>query len=251
METQMQTLNNTGMPPAPCAEYNRVSTVSNEWDEFANNFVQAPRRTPPTAAKPMSTSPCDARPVTLITADHYPIGAIRYDPPGPARAHLIVAGATSVPQRFYRRFACFAAARGYSTLTFDYRGIGLSAPASLRGFKMNYLDWGQLDLAAAVDNMSSTHVPLYIVGHSVGGHTFGLLPNHEKVARLYTFGTGAGWHGWMPPLERIRVLALWHVLGPLLTTWKGYLSWSVTRTTFSPTPPCNTLPQASPACAHP
>jgi predicted alpha/beta hydrolase len=44
------------------------------------------------------------------------------------------------------------------------------------------------------------------------------------VAAFYTFGTGAGWHGWMPPLERMKALALWHVAGPLLTRWNGYLS---------------------------
>jgi predicted alpha/beta hydrolase len=112
-------------------------------------------------------------------------------------------------------------------MTLDYRGIGLSAPTTLRGFRMDYFDWGRLDLAAAVDAMSSPDVPLYVVGHSYGGHAFGVLPNHHRVAGLYTFGTGAGWHGWMPPLERIKVLAMWHVLGPLLTRWNGYLSWSL------------------------
>jgi predicted alpha/beta hydrolase len=29
----------------------------------------------------------------------------------------------------------------------------------------------------------------------------------------------------MPPLERLRVLAMWTLLGPLLTRWKGYLPW--------------------------
>jgi predicted alpha/beta hydrolase len=170
---------------------------------------------------------CDARPVSLVTADGYPVSAIRYQPLNPARAHLIVAGATGVPQRYYRRFARYAAARGYSTLTLDYRGIGRSAPASLKDFKLNYFDWARLDLAAAVDTMSSAHVPLYMIAHSYGGHAFGLLPNHELVARFYTFGTGAGWHGWMPRLERLKVLAMWHVLGPVLTTWKGYLAWSL------------------------
>jgi predicted alpha/beta hydrolase len=169
----------------------------------------------------------NAERISLSAADGYPIIGMRYATPGPARANLIVAGATGVAQRFYRRFAAFAAAAGYSTLTLDYRGIGLSAPATLRGFKMNYVDWGRLDLAAAVDAMSDLDVPLYMVAHSYGGHAFGFLPNHEKVAGFYTFGTGAGWHGWMPPLERIKVLAMWHVLGPLLTRWKGYLSWSL------------------------
>jgi predicted alpha/beta hydrolase len=66
-----------------------------------------------------------------------------------------------------------------------------------------------------------------MVGHSYGGHAFGLLPNHERVARFVTFATGAGWHGWMPWAEQLRVLAMWRVMGPLLTRWKGYLPWSL------------------------
>jgi predicted alpha/beta hydrolase len=131
-----------------------------------------------------------------------------------------------VPQLFYRHFAEFAAGQGYTTLTLDYRGIGLSKPASLKGFRMAYLDWAHHDLAAAVDAMASDTAPLFMVGHSFGGHAFGLLPNHDRVARFYTFATGAGWHGWMAPQERLRVALMWHVVGPLLTRWKGYLAWS-------------------------
>ena len=196
------------------------ATSLNEWDEFAQRFVQRPGR---------AAHACEEKDLTLITADHYPLAAKRYDPLGPTRARLIVAGAAAVPQRHYRRFACYAAARGYSTLTLDYRGIGHSAPASLQGFKLNFFDWARLDLAAAVDAMSDDHTPLYMVAHSYGGYALGLLPDHRKVAKCYTFGTGAGWHGWMPHLERLRVLALWHVLGPALLAWKGYVAWSLLR----------------------
>ena len=165
--------------------------------------------------------------LTLSAADGYPITAIRYPSRAPARAHLVVAGAVGVPQRFYGRFAEYAASMGCSTMTFDYRGIGLSAPTTLEGFEMDYFDWGRLDLAAAVEAMSAPSVPLYVVGHSFGGHAFGLLPNPERVAAFYTFGTGAGWHGWMPRLERAKVLAISEVVGPALTRWKGYLPLNV------------------------
>ena len=168
--------------------------------------------------------------VPLVAADGYRLGALLYPAPGTPRAHLVVGGATGVPQKFYRRFAEHAASRGFSTLTLDYRGIGASRPATLRGFKMDYLDWARQDLAAAVEHMAPAtdrDLPLFMVGHSYGGHAFGLLPNHAKVARIYTFATGAGWHGWMPPLERLRVLAMWRVIGPLMTRWKGYLPWSL------------------------
>jgi predicted alpha/beta hydrolase len=170
---------------------------------------------------------CKVERLTLSAADDYKISGIRYSPEGPVRANLIVAGAIGVPQRFYRRFAKFAAAAGFSTLTLDYRGIGLSAPTNLRGAKINCLDWAQLDLAAAVDFMSRENLSLYMMGHSFGGQAFGLLPNHDKVAKFCTFGTGAGWHGWMPRSERLKVLGMWHVLAPLLTRWKGYWPWTL------------------------
>lgn len=164
--------------------------------------------------------------VVLRTADGIALHARRYLPEGPLRARLIVAGATAVAQGFYKRFARHAAARGFETMTLDYRGIGLSRPASLRGFRMDYLDWARQDLAAAVDAMHADDVPLVMVGHSFGGHAFGLLPNHGKVSAFYTFATGAGWHGWMPHLESLRVRLIWRLLGPLLVRWNGYLAWS-------------------------
>lgn len=169
----------------------------------------------------------EAAPATLIAADGYVLGGARFAASAPLKGRLIVAGATAVPQGFYKRFAQFASSRGFDTLTFDYRGIGLSRPASLAGFRMDLLDWGRLDLAAAVEVMASDDVPLYVIGHSYGGHAFGLLPNHRRVAGFYVFGTGAGWHGYMPPAERLRVLFMWKLVLPLLTWWKGYCPWKM------------------------
>lgn len=162
-----------------------------------------------------------------MARDGYELGALRYPATAPLQGRLIVAGATAVPQGFYRRFAQFASARGFDTLTMDYRGVGLSRPPSLKGFRMDLLDWGRQDLAAAVDAMAGNDAPLYIVGHSYGGHGFGLLPNHDKVAGFYVFGTGAGWHGWMPFTEQLKVLTMWRAVLPLLTWWKGYCPWSI------------------------
>ncbi|MYN09333.1 alpha/beta hydrolase family protein [Pseudoduganella aquatica] len=186
------------------------------------------------SASAAKSGPGQPERVTLHAADGYALAALRYRSQGPERARLIVAGATGVPQGFYRRFAEYATAKGYTVLTLDYRGIGLSKPKTLRGFRMDYLDWGRLDLAAAVEAVAGEGggagpgraVPLCMVGHSYGGHAFGLLPNHDKVDGLYTFATGAGWHGWMPLLERVRVKIMWNVIGPLLTRWKGCLAWS-------------------------
>ena len=54
----------------------------------------------------MSPSPPQA--VTLTAADGMAIQALRYPSKGSERARIVVAGATGVPQRFYRHFAEFA-----------------------------------------------------------------------------------------------------------------------------------------------
>ena len=61
---------------------------------------------------------------------------------------MIINAATSVRCRYYSRFADYLFAQGFDVLTYDYRGIGESRPASLRGFKASWSDWGRLDFEA-------------------------------------------------------------------------------------------------------
>ncbi|WP_232366451.1 alpha/beta hydrolase family protein [Salinimonas sediminis] len=155
--------------------------------------------------------------VQYVTSDNYRLKGNKFEAKCSLKGRVIVAGATGVPQGFYRRFANFASDRGFETITFDYRGIGESKPDSLKGFRMNLLDWGKLDLAAVVESESQDDVPLFLVGHSYGGHAFGLLPNHNKISGFYVYGTGAGWHGYMPLSEKLKVLTMWNIVLPILT----------------------------------
>jgi predicted alpha/beta hydrolase len=163
--------------------------------------------------------------VQLTTQDNTTITAMQYACVKP-RAQIVLAGATGVPQGFYKRYALAANKAGFNILTLDYRGVGQSKPQSLKGYKMDYLDWGAQDLAAAVDHASSYTHPIFVVGHSYGGHAIGLLPNYAKIEAAYVFGTGAGWSGWMPPLERVKVNIMWKLIAPLFVKKYGYLAWS-------------------------
>jgi predicted alpha/beta hydrolase len=162
---------------------------------------------------------------TFQCADGYRIGATRYEPSHPIRAQILMGGATAVPQGFYKRFAEHAMRQGFGVTTMDYRGVGASAPKHLRGFKMNYLDWARQDLSGALDLMDREGAtkPIYLFGHSYGGHAFGLMSNHAKIKACYTFATGAGWAGHMPPTERFKVNLLWHFLGPVIVSSLGYM----------------------------
>ena len=162
----------------------------------------------------------------FTASDGYPLIGTLYTPEHGIKANIVLCSATGVPQAFYRRFAEYATQFGYQVLTFDYRGVAQSAPKRLKGFKMSYLDWGTLDLAAAIDFLAQDPIPLFMVGHSYGGQALGLAPNHAKVTAMYCFGTGAGWHGYMPFKEKMKVQVIWNIIFPPMVAVTGYLPWS-------------------------
>lgn len=158
----------------------------------------------------------------VTTADGFPLAVRRLTPPDPVD-RIVLASATGVPQGFYRRFAEYAAARGYDVVTFDYRGIAGSAPSRLAGFRMDYRDWGRLDLAAVIGRVTADGGDVLLVGHSFGGLALGLLPQPGLVRAAHFFGSGSGWRGWMSRWERARVSLLLNVVGPLTARAFGYV----------------------------
>src|SRR5215469_15660069 len=114
---------------------------------------------------------------TIEAADGYPLAATWFVPAGLPRGVALINSATAVPRRIYRAFATYLAERSFAVLTYDYRGIGGSRPASLRGFRARMRDWAALDVTAAVAHARRAHpsLPLVAVGHSFGGHAVGLV----------------------------------------------------------------------------
>lgn len=162
----------------------------------------------------------------LTAADGYRLAATLYEPSmvvqsSGAPQFIVIGSATAVPRQFYRRFAEFAAARGVNVVTLDYRGIGDSKYEPLRGFEMEYADWSRLDLAAAVE-WASERGRTWLVGHSLAAHAIGQLPNPNALQAAYICGGGAGWHGWIPYPERIKVWLMWNAIGPIATRIYGY-----------------------------
>lgn len=139
------------------------------------------------------------------------------------RAAVIMPSAMGVAQTFYGPFAQWLATQGYLIVTFDYRGVGLSAPQKLRGFEANIFDWARdcedmIEFATA----QAPTLPLYWVGHSLGGQLLGLISNRDRIQRVITVATGNGYwlqNSW--PTRRV-VWWLWFVMVPLATRIAGY-----------------------------
>ncbi len=161
--------------------------------------------------------------LTIPALDDYPLGAVLHMASARRREGTVVmAAATATPQRFYRGFAEFLNAQGLDVLTFDYRGVGDSRPVRMRGFQAGFLDWGERDIPGVLA-WAAERGPIDLIGHSYGGQALGLLPQPERVRSLCTFGTGSGHHSYMPRAEQVKVLAIWHLLGPVATSLAGYL----------------------------
>ncbi|SEB56214.1 Predicted alpha/beta hydrolase [Rhodobacter sp. 24-YEA-8] len=143
--------------------------------------------------------------------------------PGRSAGRIIINPATGVLARYYHRYAGFLAGYGFEVLTYDYRGIGLSRPASLRGSGYRWRDWGERDFAAALDFMAGQGGgPLMVVGHSIGGFLPGPARGAEQIERMLTVGAQYAWWGDYAPRHRLALLFKWHLTMPVLTALCGY-----------------------------
>ena len=160
------------------------------------------------------------RNIEIHATDGYTLRGTAYE--GGERA-IVVAAAMGVKRRFYDAFAQYAAERGFSVLTFDYRGIGESRPPSLRGFPATMADWGRLDLPAAISFALDELRPksLSLVGHSCGGQIAALAPNVGRVGRLAFAACQSGWWRHWPRPRGYGLAALWYTM-PSIARLFGY-----------------------------
>lgn len=141
------------------------------------------------------------------------------------RGVVVLNGATGFPQTFYFKFAQYLATRGYDVLVYDYRGMGASAPADLAREPARMRDWGLLDMPAALDAAAerAQQLPLFTLGHSVGGQFLGLLRNHARARAHVQVATSVGWWRWQRLPFRYLAWWFWRAHGPLMLALKGYI----------------------------
>lgn len=157
-------------------------------------------------------------------ADGYPLSMRLISAEHPTIAVLMSSG-TGFPKGFYERFARHLAGKGAVVLTYDFRGIAGSRPEDLAAMRMDYPDWGRLDMPAALDALieATPGVPVVHVGHSVGGHFLGFMPNQDRIARHAFVSVGIGYwgqhHRSYNPLE----LLFWFGFGPWSLRRHGYV----------------------------
>jgi predicted alpha/beta hydrolase len=144
---------------------------------------------------------------------------------GVACGGVIINAATGVLARYYHRYARFLAAHGFDVLTYDYRGIGASAPQSLKTCRYRWRDWGEIDFDAALRFMGARRqaaYPIVVVGHSIGGFLPGLAESAPLIDRMLTVGAQYAWRGDYAPRKLLALLFKWHFIMPIITAICGY-----------------------------
>ena len=165
-----------------------------------------------------------AQDIIVVAEDGYRLSARLIRGPAPTHAILITSG-TGFPMGFYDRFARHLAANGAAVLLHDMRGIGASRPDDLAAMRMTYEDWGRLDMPAALDALIAAHpgLPVTHVGHSVGGHFVGFMPNHAKITRHAFVAVGSGYWGDHFRSYNPAEIFFWWFYGPWSLARHGYI----------------------------
>jgi predicted alpha/beta hydrolase len=156
-------------------------------------------------------------------ADGYELAITRFSARETPWATMLFAGAMGVRQDFYAPLARYFAERGIHVLTFDYRGQGWSRPKSLAALDASVSDWAEKDMNAMLGEArnAAPHLPLTLMGHSLGGQILGLLPDNAGVRAAINVTAASGWYRYNDRIP-IRVRIVWFLAMPLLTPLFGY-----------------------------
>ena len=149
-----------------------------------------------------------------------------FSPPAAPRLAVVIHPATGISQTYYAKFAAWLAdSRQAAVLTYDYRDLGASARGPVKASRASMSDWGVHDQSAALDFLCARHpeLPVWVVGHSLGGLCVPWHAQARRIERLITVAAGPA-HFTRHPLGFLpMVVWFWYLGGPLLTKLYGYL----------------------------
>lgn len=154
----------------------------------------------------------------------------RFEPRTSAtRASILILPAMGVAAAYYDRFAWQLAARGFVVTTIDLRGVGTSSVSPLARPGFGYVTMVENDVPVYVETAraAAPGLPLFSVGHSLGGHAAALHAAHEPRAfdALSFVACGTLHYAAWPKIARYRILASTQIaatLGRLVGHFPGH-----------------------------
>ena len=139
---------------------------------------------------------------------------------------LIIASATGIKQKFYKKFSFFLAKNGITVITFDYYGIGRSLIKPIKELKNNAADWGRNDLESIIQYAISNYpnAKKIVLGHSIGGQLIGLSKSSIELDKIILVAAQSGYWKYWKGIGKLKMWFNWHILFPVLLNTFGYLN---------------------------
>ncbi len=163
--------------------------------------------------------------IIIEAKDGFELKALLYSNENNLPKGIIVCSAgTCIPQVFYSKIAHWLAAQDFDVLTYDYRGVGLSRPRGLKGFKGGISDWARLDMEGIFAWVEKNYKqsPKYLLAHSMGGQIMGLASGIKIFDKIVTVASSYGNYQFYSPKFRKQAAKLRYMI-PLLNWYYGYL----------------------------
>lgn len=162
--------------------------------------------------------------ISILTEDNYSLSAHLFEPEHSNEKLLLINSATGVKQQIYFSFAQFFSEHGFTVLTYDYRGIGLSKPNKMKGFEASMRIWGTKDYKAVTDyiKFNFPNHQKFCLGHSVGALILGMNPDSKIFKEFIFVGTQNAFVGNLKFKTKIEAYLGFGIVQPLSTKLLGY-----------------------------
>ncbi|WP_286860281.1 MULTISPECIES: alpha/beta hydrolase family protein [Acinetobacter] len=140
------------------------------------------------------------------------------------KSPILICPATGITKQFYHIFSCWLQAQGYAVMVFDFRGIGESLKGSVKQSKASIVQWGQLDIPAAIDALlaKTQAAKVILLGHSAGGQLLGIVPNYVKVEKVVAIAGSTGHIKGLRGRTKLLAPVMFNIIFPLARITKGY-----------------------------
>lgn len=162
--------------------------------------------------------------LTLTTKSNNKLAIHLFRPENSNGKILLINSATGVKQQVYFSFARFFSEKGFTAITYDYSGIGLSKPQNMRGCKASMRSWGNEDFKAVTEFiLENFHDDQkFCLGHSVGALIVGMNENFKIFDQFIFVATQNAFIGHLKWKTKIEAFFGFGLAQPFFTEILGY-----------------------------
>ncbi|WP_144283946.1 alpha/beta hydrolase family protein [Chryseobacterium echinoideorum] len=164
------------------------------------------------------------RKINLITDQQNHLTAHLFLPEKSNGKFLVINSATGVKQQIYFSFAHFLKDSGFTVMTYDYFGIGMSKPNSIKNCDASMKSWGNSDFKAVTDYVIKefSNYIKFCLGHSVGALLLGMNKNSDVFKQFVFVGTQNAYVGNLRFRTKIEAYIGFGIIQPLTSFVLGY-----------------------------